>query len=183
MTRRWFVTPLLRFSIVLISLHNRSIYQSETYNSYAFFLQLPMGNQQSVKHEPVSPYIYATSTTVPKKSALRRASSQPNVSEEDRTRYIPNMNKEKGLIMPTRPYGGKDASGVESPQWGWYASLTPPDMMYGSNKPKKQDVSGAPPMPQSAVTRIPEALEPKTNQVFQDLKKSQQPVGWTSVPI
>ena len=146
-----------------------------------------MGNQQSIRHEPVSPYKSVTSTKAPKpvKSALRRSRSiRNNEVEEDRTRYIPKMNKDKGsIIMPTRPYGGKDASGVESPQWGWYTTLTPPDMMYGTNKPKKQDVNKSPPMPQSPVTRIPEASEPRANHVFQTLQQNTAQVGWTSVPI
>ena len=149
-----------------------------------------MGNQQSIRHEPVSPYKTVTSTKAPTKpvikSALRRSRSIQNneVVEEDRTRYIPKMNKEKGsIIMPTRPYGGKDASGVESPQWGWYTTLTPPDMMYGANKPKKQDANGSPPMPQSPVTKIPEAPEPRANHVFQTLQQNSAQVGWTSVPI
>lgn len=95
------------------------------------------------------------------------------------------MNKDKGsIIMPTRPYGGKDASGVESPQWGWYTTLTPPDVMYGANKSKKQDANAAQPTPQSPpVTRIPEVSEPRANHVFQTLQQNTAQVGWTSVPI
>jgi hypothetical protein len=146
-----------------------------------------MGNQQSVRHEPISPYHNATSTTAPKpaikKSSMTRSRSIHNnaVVEADRTRYIPNMNKGgKGMTMPLRPYGNKDApSGAEfSPQWGWYTTLTPPDVMYGANN-KVLSMSAR--LPNAPI--ISEAPENCANQVFQSLQNATTPVGWTSVPI
>lgn len=155
-----------------------------------------MGNDQSnVLHEP-SPYHSATSTTVPKamKSAIKRSRSVRGGEEQkmegatsDRTRYIPKMNhrseNNKGLIMPTRPYGGSDATnngGIESPQWGWYTNLTPPSPeMYHSHFSKASS------KPQVGVASPPFMPSGKCghNQVFQHLQNSKAPVGWTSVPI
>eukprot|EP00980_Cylindrotheca_fusiformis_P002805 scaffold672_cov126-Cylindrotheca_fusiformis.AAC.6 len=149
-----------------------------------------MGNQQSVRHEPSSPYENATSTIAPKpamkKSSMRRSRSiRNNAVEEDRKRYIPNMSKEgKGLTMPVRPHGSREhgsPGGEFSPQWGWYTNLTPPDVMYGanSNKTRRQVIESG----FHKTVRIPDGPENRPNDVFQSLQNSKTPVGWTSVPI
>jgi hypothetical protein len=146
-----------------------------------------MGNLQSNVHEP-SPYHSATSTTAPKsvKSAFKRTRSVQAEADrmepaQDRTRYIPKMNRadNNGLIMPTRPFGPDATNGVDSPQWGWYINTTPPtpEMYHShSSKTSKQQLglNGAPSNPTSKSCH---------NQVFQNLQNSKAPIGWTSVPI
>lgn len=149
-----------------------------------------MGNAQiQVRHEP-SPYQSTTSSTSPKsvKSALKGSRSVRQ--EADRMdhpqgvpRYIPKMNRtEKGIMMPTRPYG-KDtgSSGVDanSPQWGWYINTTPPTPeMYHSHS----SLNKTPPRQQVGVATNTTGKSCH-NQVFQNLQNSKAPVGWTSVPI
>lgn len=148
-----------------------------------------MGNQQSVRHEPASPYENVTSTTAPKpamkKSSMTRSRSiRNNAIHADRTRYIPNMSKGgKGLSMPLRPNGSRDAApgGEFSPQWGWYTTLTPPDVMYSANNSKTRRQGTEAGLQTASI--IPGSPENRTNQVFQMLQNSKPPVGWTSVPI
>lgn len=154
-----------------------------------------MGNEQSIKHEPNSPYHGATSTKAPvMKSAMKRSRSIRNNSMGGaEKRYIPNMKQaSNGLIMPTRPYHGKDSppTGEFSPQWGWYTSLTPPDVgMYSKSQHKRsaseparvQILATGQKEPNSTTTIQDENHQ--ANHVFQSLQNSHAPVGWTSVPI
>jgi hypothetical protein len=112
------------------------------------------------------------------------------MEDDESKRYIPNMKKSKGIILPTRPYGGgKDhhhpqspATGEFSPQWGWYtaATLTPPEnMMYSTNKKRETEASSTG-SSSSSVSIIHE----DGNSVFHCLQNSKaSPIGWTSVPI
>jgi len=146
---------------------------------------------ESVKHEPISPYQNLTSTKAPViKSAMKRSRSIRNQSLDDpERRYIPNMNQgaNNGIIMPARPYQTKDApppAGEFSPQWGWYTSLTPPDVMYSAAKNHKR--SATEPVPRMSIPEQKTHIikdENQANQVFQSLQNSQAPVAWTSVPI
>jgi hypothetical protein len=113
-----------------------------------------------------------------------------NALEADRTRYIPNMVKGgKGLVTPLRPYGSRDApaGGEHSPQWGWYTNITPPDVVYGANKSRRETIEASSVLSMSAGLQtapiIPDAPENCANQVFQSLQNAKTPVGWTSVPI
>ena len=100
---------------------------------------------------------------------------------------------EKGLMMPTRPYGGVEpvGNGVDSPQWGWYINTTPPTPeMYHSYVSGKafrgSDMHGArSSLAQGNQTVQPKDAKPQHNQVFQNLRASQSPTmgGWPSVPI
>jgi hypothetical protein len=145
-----------------------------------------MGNEQSVIHQP-SPYHAVTSTTAPK-SVMRRSRSivaqadDMGPTTKDNTRYIPKMNRTEsnGLIMPTRPYGADlSGNGVESPQWGWYITTTPPSPdLYNSHASKTSKPGTNAPLP--TVQQPPKSCH---NQVFQNLQNSKAPMGWTSVPI
>ncbi|KAL3940380.1 MAG: hypothetical protein SGBAC_005083 [Bacillariaceae sp.] len=115
---------------------------------------------ESVKHEPNSPYDGATSTKAPVvKSAMKRSRSIRNNSMGGaEKRYIPNMKQaSNGLVMPTRPYHGKDSppTGEFSPQWGWYTSLTPPDVgMYSKGQHKRSASEPARPLKMYAFLMI-----------------------------
>jgi hypothetical protein len=91
-------------------------------------------------------------------SEMRRTTSvNANANELESTqdetaRYLPkgiNRSSNAGVIMPSRPYGSVGSSytgGNESPQWGWYVTITSPSTeMYhsGSRRPlgKKQESS------------------------------------------
>lgn len=151
---------------------------------------------ESVKHDPISPYHGATSTKAPVvKSAMKRSRSiRNNYMDGAEKRYIPNMKQaSNGLIMPTRPFHGKDSppTGEFSPQWGWYTSLTPPDVgMYSSNKSHHKRSASEPARVQilanqkdpNSTTTIQDENH-QANHVFQSLQNSHAPVGWTSVPI
>mmetsp|Transcript_27579 Transcript_27579/g.67079 ORF Transcript_27579/g.67079 Transcript_27579/m.67079 type:complete len:302 (+) Transcript_27579:80-985(+) len=151
---------------------------------------------ESIKHEPLSPYHNATSTKAPAiKSAMKRSRSIRHhaLDGEKQKRYIPNMPinpNSSGLVMPSRPYHGKDTpppTGEFSPQWGWYTSLTPPsDAMYASAKSHQQHHKRSASEPARVAIPPPEIIrdENQANQVFQTLQNSHAPVGWrTSVPI
>jgi hypothetical protein len=152
-------------------------------------------HDESIKHEPYSPYHNATSTKAPViKSAMKRSRSIRNQSLDSEKRYIPNMNQggaAKGIAMLTRPYPGKDGTppaGEFSPQWGWYTSLTPPDVMYSGgakNHHQHHKRSQSEPVPRMPIPEQPAIIqdEHQANQVFQSLQNSQAPVAWTSVPI
>ena len=151
-----------------------------------------MGNEQSVKHEPVSPYQNATSTKAPViKSAMKRSSSMRNHSLDGEKRYIPKMNQggaNNGIVMPSRPFHAKDApppTGEFSPQWGWYASLTPPEAMYSKTHHEHHKRSASEPVPIMPIPDQPAIIkdEHQANHVFQTLQNSQAAVAWTSVPI
>lgn len=163
-----------------------------------------MGNEQSTKHEPISPYHNATSTKappVPIKSAMKRSGSirTHSLEQKETKRYIPNMKQAtNGIVIPTRPYGkdhaatpptnGDQFTGEFSPQWGWYTSLTPPDVMYAKNHPHHHKRSATEPIPRMTIPEKPAIIEDDenihhANQVFQCLQNSQKPVAWTSVPI
>lgn len=160
-----------------------------------------MGNEQSAKHDPISPYENATSTKAPViKSAMKRSTSIRNNAHGGgrEKRYIPKMNQAAngGIVMPSRPYHGKDTPPTGggdsfSPQWGWYTSLTPPDVMYSAKtnqhhhhhkRSQSELVSASIPEQKSFNPPIIKD-ENQANLVFQTLQKSQAPVGWTSVPI
>lgn len=163
-------------------------------------LNSEMGNQQSVKHDPISPYHNATSTKAPViKSAMKRSTSIRNNAQGvgREKRYIPKMNQAAngGLVMPSRPYNhGKDTppTGGDSfsPQWGWYTSLTPPDVMYSktnhhnNHHKRSQSEPASVSIPEQAALNPPIIRdENQANHVFKSLQNSQAPVGWTSVPI
>mmetsp|Transcript_27577 Transcript_27577/g.67075 ORF Transcript_27577/g.67075 Transcript_27577/m.67075 type:complete len:274 (+) Transcript_27577:695-1516(+) len=178
--RATIVTPISYFLLIRLFLH----------------LYFDMGNQQSIKHEPLSPYHNATSTKAPAiKSAMKRSRSIRHhaLDGEKQKRYIPNMPinpNSSGLVMPSRPYHGKDTpppTGEFSPQWGWYTSLTPPsDAMYASAKSHQQHHKRSASEPARVAIPPPEIIrdENQANQVFQTLQNSHAPVGWrTSVPI
>ncbi|CAJ1969090.1 unnamed protein product [Cylindrotheca closterium] len=146
---------------------------------------------ESVKHDPISPYDNATTTKAPViKSAMKRSTSRRNnaLVSDTKKRYIPKMNQ-ASLVMPSRSRG-KDSSptGEFSPQWGWYTSLTPPDAGMYSGKLNHHKRCASEP----ASVSIPEQRmlhppiikdENQANHVFQTLQNSHAPVGWTSVPI
>lgn len=151
-----------------------------------------MGNEQSTMDQS-SPATPLSPAAKPIRSALKRSTrSTGGLTESVPTRYVPKMTRnEKGLIMPTRPYGGDPAgNGVDSPQWGWYTNITPPTpemyQSYVSGKALKgSDFTGArSSLTQGGQTNQSGAAKPQHNQVFQNLRASQGPtMGWPSVPI
>jgi hypothetical protein len=114
-------------------------------------------------------------------------------TSQSSTRYLPKgMNRfSNGVIMPSKPYGCGGAStacDIESPQWDFSISVTPPvtDLHhYGSRYlPKKQDSSAN----ASQTSSGTEAFESLTatncqpNRIFQDMQKGAL-MGWSSVPL
>jgi hypothetical protein len=100
----------------------------------------------------------------------------------------------KGMIMPTRPYGGSHkidetiANGSEtSPQWGWYINTTPPtpEMYYSNNSSSAKFITNKTTTKTATTTLVQASSNGKRcqNQVFQNLQSSNTPMGWTSVPI
>lgn len=93
-----------------------------------------MGNNQSIRRDPTEASSLSTTSlsAKPTKSAMKRSSSvRHNVqnNSNDTSRLIPKGlgGGSAGVRMPTKPFGdAKGSSSYTSPEWGWYANITPP---------------------------------------------------------
>jgi len=138
----------------------------------------------SVKHEPIDP---SSGFEKPIKSALIRTTSiRTNATELKR--YLPKGmdRRHDGIKMPKAPYStsGSSTSGIESPQWGWYISMTPPTPeMY--NRQSTLSVETIDSYVSDSSSRIEEYKErSKPNSVFQNMREANRaPRGWPSVPL
>jgi hypothetical protein len=118
--------------------------------------------------------------------------SSANASQAS-TRYLPKtMNRSNNSVsMPSKPYGcggASTAGGIESPQWGWSISATPPasDMYHcGNRPPSRQQDTSTNTRPVSSGTVISEsskATSHQPNRIFRDMQKGAS-LGWSSVPL
>jgi hypothetical protein len=141
--------------------------------------------------------------------------------QNERSRYLPKamLNRSNnGVVMPSGPYGsgkpGPYGSGgpsstvdgsIESPQWGWYISITPPteihhsritpptEMYYSRIRPaaaiQKKQSSASNISETSSDTAASSESSPATshqpNRIFQDMQERQQgaSMGWASIPL
>jgi hypothetical protein len=133
----------------------------------------------------------------------------------ERSRYLPKamLNRSNnGVVMPSGPYGSGaggpySAKGneIESPQWGWYISITPPTEIHHSRitpptelyhsriRPattiqKKQSSSSNISQASSdtaASSDSSTATSQQPNRIFQDMQERQQgaSMGWANVPL
>jgi hypothetical protein len=124
---------------------------------------------------------------------------EESTTHDETTRYLPKgrMNRSSnGVIMPSGPYGSGGAStadGIESPQWGWYISITPPTEIYHSrSRPaaiqKKPGSSGSTSQASSdtAASGSSTATSHQPNHIFQEMvhnKRKGASLGWSSVPL
>jgi hypothetical protein len=135
-------------------------------------------------------YVNITSPTT---EMHHSGSRQLQRNSQSSTRYLPKgMNRSSnGVVMPSKPYGcggASTAGGIESLQWDWSISATPPASgMYhcGSRPlPKKQGSSAN----ASQTSFGTEAIESSTatsdepNLIFQDMQKGAS-MGWSSIPL
>jgi len=107
-----------------------------------------MGNEQSMKREPSSASSLVTnvasSHAKPIKSAMKRSHSVregPSRDSSGNSGLVPKGfggAPQGGLVVPTRPFGDETNCAYTSPEWGWYANLTPPTPeMYASSRSLK----------------------------------------------
>jgi hypothetical protein len=110
-------------------------------------------------------------------------------TQDEPGRYLPKMmhRSNTGVIMPSKPYGCGGASTVggiespqciDSPQWGWYISITPPasDMYHCGSRTlhhKKQDSSANALRTSSgmAVSESSTATTHRPNRIFKDMQE------------
>jgi hypothetical protein len=142
-------------------------------------------------------------------SGMTRANSAHAIvseleSTEDKTaRYLPKrMNcSNSGVSMPSKPYGCGGASVacviegpqcVDSPQWGWYISISPPasDMYHCGSRTlhhKNQDslAKAKPASSHTVASEVSIATSHHPNRVFTDMhnKRKDASMGWPSVPL
>lgn len=180
-----------------------SLLDEQNFSHLNFFCM--MGNEQTPRCE-ASGSGSSSGVVKPIRSAMRRSrsvrSDVSDVSEQAATdksetlRYLPNglSGAHNGLLMPTRPYHSHyqnhhdNMGGVESPQWGWYITTTPPTPeMHQSphmTASKKSDSTIQSSDSSSTTQSTTEACVPTTNLVFQGLNKTVKPnMGWPSVPL
>jgi hypothetical protein len=131
------------------------------------------------------------------------ANEQHESTQDEIARYLPKMMNRfsNGVIMPSKPYGcgGAYTTGgiespqcIDSPQWGWYISITPPasDMYHCDSRTlhhNKQD-SPANTSQGSSGTMAFESSAATThrpNRIFKDMhnKRKDASIGWPSVPL
>jgi hypothetical protein len=140
-----------------------------------------MGNAHIAPRERRNPVSVseASSSQGERASEMTRTHSvHANVNELESTQnetamYLPKgMNRSSnGVIMPSKPYGCGGAStmgGIESPQWGWYISITPPasEKHHCGSRPlhKKQDSSAN--APQASTRYLPKGGHRSINGVI-----------------
>jgi hypothetical protein len=132
------------------------------------------------------------------------ANEQLESTQDEIARYLPKgMNwSSNGVIIPSKPYGcggASTAGGIESPQcidspqWGWYISITPPpasDMHHCGSRTlhhKKQDspVNTSQGSSGMAVSESSTVTNHRPNRIFQDMhnKRKDASIGWPSVPL
>jgi hypothetical protein len=142
-------------------------------------------------------------------SGMTRANSAHAIASElestqDKTaRYLPKrMNRSSnGVIMPSKPYGCGGASTVcsiegpqciESPQWGWYISISPPasDMYHCGSRTlhhKNQDslTKSKPASLRTVASELSTVTSHQPNRIFKDMhsKRKDASMGWPSVPL
>jgi hypothetical protein len=165
-----------------------------------------MGNAQITPRDPVSVSEASSSQEDERASTTRtlthsvhaNASGLESTTPDETTKYLPkgmNRSNKNGVVMPSGPSvsgGPSPADGIESPQWGWYISITPPtpDIYHrGSRQPlyKKQDSSANASQASSdtAASESSTATSHQPNRIFQEMhskRKYGASMGWSSVP-
>jgi hypothetical protein len=124
---------------------------------------------------------------------IHAIASELESTQDETARYLPkSMNRSNnGVIMPSKPYGCGGAStmgGIESPQWGWYISISPPasDMYRSGNRPLHYSLANASHASSGrAVSESSTAASHQPNRIFKDMHntKRRTSVGWSSVPL
>jgi hypothetical protein len=164
-----------------------------------------MGNAHIAPHErrnPVSVSVASSSQGERASEMTRTHSVHANASglestQNETTRYLPKrMNRSNNaVIMPSKPYGcgGVSAmSGIESPQWGWYISITPPapETYHSGSRPrlhKQQDSSAnaSQALSSTVVSESSTATSHQPNRIFKDMhnKRKGASMGWSNVPL
>mmetsp|Transcript_2805 Transcript_2805/g.4112 ORF Transcript_2805/g.4112 Transcript_2805/m.4112 type:complete len:317 (-) Transcript_2805:220-1170(-) len=108
---------------------------------------------ESMKREPSSASSLvssvASSHAKPIKSAMKRSLSVRGATTNNPSASSGLVPKgfggapQGGLVVPTRPFGDENNCAYASPEWGWYANLTPPTPeMYASNRYLKNHEKG-----------------------------------------
>jgi hypothetical protein len=98
-------------------------------------------------------------------------------TQDEPGRYLPKMMHRfnTGVIMPSKPYGCGGAStvgGIESPQWGWYISISPPttDMHHcGSRTLHTSSANTSQVSSGMAVSESSTATSHQPNRIFKDI--------------
>jgi hypothetical protein len=148
-----------------------------------------MGNNQSTIHEP-------DTSAAPVKSSLSRTRSvrsNANSLPGEHKSYPP-IRHTNNLLKQSMPYTmqqrvepfASGAGGVDSPQWGWYITTTPPTPeMYYSRPQKSRKPSSTSETSETSTSTDTSSSGVGPNPIFQNLREKNKatPVGWSGVPL
>jgi hypothetical protein len=161
----------------------------------------PMGNSHIAPHDqrrPASASEEGSSqgehvSDMTQTNCVHAITSERKTTQDETARYLPKtMNRSNnGVIMPSKPYGCGGAStvgSIESPQWGWYISITPPasDMYHSGSRPLHNSLANVSYASSgTAASESSTAASHQPNRIFKDMHntKRRASVGWSSVPL
>jgi hypothetical protein len=170
-----------------------------SYHPLALYLHL-MGNAPIAPRErhnlPTIPEVSSSQdehvSEITRATSINAIASELESTQDESARYLPKrMNRSSnGVIMPSKPYGCGGAStvgGIESPQWGWYISISPStsDMYHcGSRTLHDSSANATQTSSGSEAFESSPATSHQPNRIFEDMHKKKRGASiWSSIPL